>query len=131
MLFSPTARKSRLVFLPPKTAPPIRRRRDFERQTECRHNTLDFASQNRVPKGACAPFGIPLNRKMICSAFGGTYLFSVIVSTPPDYKHHCFAVSHLAAVCLICATHISDKIYANIMLTQQRYLHIMKYERRR
>ena len=57
--FLAPARKPRPVFLPLKTAPPMRRRRDFSRQSEGRHNTLDLAIARCVPNGAAAPFGNP------------------------------------------------------------------------
>ena len=38
--------KTRRVFLPNKIVPPTRRRHDFARQSEGRHNTLYFATQS-------------------------------------------------------------------------------------
>ena len=50
-VFLASARKSRPVFLPLKTAPPIGRRRGFSRQSEGRHNTLYFAFGKVCGKG--------------------------------------------------------------------------------
>jgi len=53
------ARKSRSVSLPLKTAPPENGGAAFHFNRRCRHNTLDFATQNRVPKVAAAPLWNP------------------------------------------------------------------------
>ena len=54
-VFLASARKSRPVFLPLKTPPPIGRRRDFSRQSEGRHNTLYFAFGKVCGKGYAPP----------------------------------------------------------------------------
>jgi predicted RNA-binding protein YlxR (DUF448 family) len=52
-VFLAPARKSRPVFLPLKTAPPIRRRRGFSRQSEGRHNITHYT----LPPAKCVPKG--------------------------------------------------------------------------
>jgi len=53
------AHKSRPVSLPLKTVPPENGGTAFHVNRGCRHNTLDFATQNRVPKVATAPLWNP------------------------------------------------------------------------
>ena len=48
-VFLASARKSRPVFLPLKTAPPIGRRRGFSRQSEGRHNITHYT----LPPAKC------------------------------------------------------------------------------
>jgi hypothetical protein len=58
-IFSPSARKSRLVFLPLQMRISTKCQYTFSRQSESRHNTLDFAAAKSCAKGGCGPLWKP------------------------------------------------------------------------
>jgi hypothetical protein len=76
------ARKSRPVFLPLKTAPPENGGTAFHVNRRCRHNTLDFALQNRVPKVAAAPLWNPPQSRQKVMHRDETVHILIVCSTP-------------------------------------------------